>query len=598
MYSLIKQLFKLLTIDQRRRFYSLQVLVIIMTITELIALGSVIPFMTLVGDSSYLQQDNFINMLYKTSGITSESKFIFITGMGVIFLLFISMLISIITTWKLSMFATNVGAEISSRLYRYYLSQEWMFHVSGSSSELTKKIANESSRVTTGVIMPLMQVNTRILLTIFISSALIYYDPIIAAIGIAMFIFIYFIMFKIVRVRIQDNGNTISKAIGQRFKLMNEGFGGIKDILLLGNDRYFINQFNKTSRRLAYSVGANSVFSQVPRYIIELIAFGSMISIVLYLIGTHNSNIGIVLPIITIYALATFKLLPAFQNIYANFATIKGNISAFKSIESDLANSYLDLYKSSKINENCISPKKNISLTDVSFTYPSREGPALNKINLTINTNSTIGIVGPSGSGKSTLINMLLGLIKPDEGHFKIDDLNISSENIRLWQNNVGYVAQSIFLSEGTIAENIAFGIPSEHINHSRLHHAVKLAHLDELINNLKDGIDTQVGERGVQISGGQLQRIGIARALYREAEVIMFDEATSSLDGITETMIMDAIHEFGGKKTIIMIAHRLQTVKECDKIFFMNKGQITDQGTFQILSESNKDFNNLASKI
>jgi len=206
-----------------------------------------------------------------------------------------------------------------------------------------------------------------------------------------------------------------------------------------------------------------------------------------------------------------------------------------------------------------------------------------------------IGIVGPSGSGKSTLIDILLGLIEPQQGQLKIDNTIINTQNRRSWQNTIGFVAQSIFLSEGTISENVAFGIPKDQIDLEQVQQALKLAHLTELVQSLEQGVHTKVGERGVQLSGGQRQRIGIARALYHEAEVLVFDEATSSLDGITEKMIMEAIHDFSGQKTIIMIAHRLKTVQKCDQIFFIDKGQVVDQGTYQELIETNEHFKNMA---
>ena len=214
---------------------------------------------------------------------------------------------------------------------------------------------------------------------------------------------------------------------------------------------------------------------------------------------------------------------------------------------------------------------------------------------MVIPANSVIGIVGPSGSGKSTLIDILLGLIEPQKGAIKIDEEVINSKNCRSWQNSIGFVAQSIFLSEGTIAENVAFGIPKDQINLQKVQQALKLAHLDEMVQSLDKGIHTKVGERGVQLSGGQRQRVGIARALYYKAEVLVFDEATSSLDCVTEKMIMEAIHEFSGQKTIIMIAHRLKTVKKCDQIFFIDKGQVVDVGKYDELIERNEHFKNMA---
>jgi len=239
--------------------------------------------------------------------------------------------------------------------------------------------------------------------------------------------------------------------------------------------------------------------------------------------------------------------------------------------------------------------KKNIVLEDVTFTYPNKEKPVLCNLSLTIKTNSIVGIVGLSGSGKSTLIDIVLGLISPQSGRLKVDDIKVSKENLRAWQNSIGFVPQSIFLSEGTIAENVAFGISKSNIDTMIVKQALKLAHLEELVSNMPKGIDTKVGERGVQLSGGQRQRIGIARALYNDPSLLVFDEATSALDGTTEKMIMDAIHDFSGMKTIIMIAHRLKTVQKCDVIYFINHGKIIDSGTYSELLEKNEQFREMA---
>ena len=595
MFKLIKNLFKLLSPNQRKRFYALQFLVIVMSVVEILGVASIIPFMALVGDMSQLEQNTFIAEIYRQSGITSESQFVFWVGLCVLGLLFISMIISIFTVWGLSMFANKIGTEIADRLYTYYLKQGWLFHASGSSAQLTKKIATETMRVTGAVLVPLMQMNSKVILSLLMSISIFLYDPKVALIGLSIFAISYFFLFKGVRNRLNKNGIAISKVNEERFRLMNEGFGGIKDLLLMGRDNDFISRFNKSGKTLAYSQGTNAALAQAPRYFVELLAFGSMIVLVLYLIASHNGNLGMILPILSVYAIGIIKLLPAFQQIYSSMAIIKANIPAFESIQQDLYDSLHKESKSQKLEENSINPKQNISLENITFTYPKKEEPALNKLDMLIPANSVIGIVGPSGSGKSTLIDILLCLIEPQEGHLKIDDDIINDQNRRSWQNTIGFVAQTIFLSEGTVAENVAFGIPEDQIDLDQVQKVLKLAHLSDFISTLDKDIHTKVGERGVQLSGGQRQRIGIARALYHKAEVLVFDEATSSLDGITEKMIMEAIHEFSGKKSIILIAHRLKTVKKCDKIFFIDKGRVADQGTYQELIENNEHFKNMA---
>ena len=595
MFNLIRDLLSLLSPYQRKRFYILQFLVILMTILEILGVASIIPFMALVGDMTQLQQDTFFAKFYQMSGINSEPQFVFILGICVLIMLFISMIISVFTIWGLSMFANKIGTEIADRLYTHYLKQDWLFHTSASSAQLTKKIATETMRVTTAILVPLVYLNSKIVLSLLMSISIFVYDPKVATIGLSIFAISYFFLFKGVRNRLNKNGIAISEVNEERYRLMNEGFGGIKDVLLMGRDNDFINRFNKTGKTLAYSQGTNVALAQAPRYFVELLAFGSMILLILYLIASHSGNLGMILPIISVYAIGTIKLLPAFQQIYSSIAIIKANIPAFETIQQDLYNSSLRGEISKKAEQSYLHPKKQISLEKVRFTYPNKQEPALDGISISIPINSVIGIVGPSGSGKSTLIDILLGLIKPDQGKLKIDNKIIDSKNCRSWQNTIGFVAQSIFLSEGSIAENIAFGIPNNEIDFKQVEYALKLAQLTELTKSLKQGIHTKVGERGVQLSGGQRQRIGIARALYHKAEVLVFDEATSSLDGITEKMIMEAIHEFSRKKTIILIAHRLKTVQKCDKIFFIDNGKVADQGTYDELIDKNEQFKNMS---
>jgi len=595
MFKLIKQLVALLTPIQRKQLYLLQILVVIMSFTEIIGVASIIPFMLLVGDMSQLQQDTMIAQVFQVSGISSESQFVFLLGIGVLVMLFISAVVSMLTSWRLAIFANKAGTEIGVRLYTYYLKRDYLFHTSSSSAQLTKKIAVETIRVTNGVLSPLMAMNARIILSITMFLGLFIYDPKVAIVGIVIFSIAYFILFTLVKARLNINGITISEVHEQRFRLMNEAFGGIKDVLLLGRTGDFIQRFTQASDKLAISQGTNMALTQIPRYLMEFIAFGSMIALLLYLISSYNGNLGVVLPILSVYALASFKLLPAFQQIYGSLSTLKASIPAFESIHQDLINSTLQQLTIPKSEQGCLQLKQQITFEDITFNYPGKSKPVLKALNMSISANSVVGIVGSSGAGKSTIIDILLSLISPQNGHLKIDGEIIDKKNRRLWQNSLGFVPQSIFLSEGSIAENIAFGIPQNQIDLDKVKKALTLSHLNEMVQALEKGIDTKVGERGVQLSGGQRQRVGIARALYNEAEILVFDEATSSLDGITEKMIIDAIHDFSGKKTIIMIAHRIKTVAKCDQIFFIENGEVADQGTYQELMETNQQFRRMA---
>ena len=598
MYKLLKELFRLLTPSQRKRFYVLQILITLVAIFEIFSVASIIPFMALVADMNQLQEDVFIAQVYQSSGITSETQFMFLMGLCVLTILIISSLISIFTIWKLSMFAFSVGSEISDRLYTYYLRQDWLFHSEGSSAQLTKKIATETVRVTGGILVPLMHLNAKVVLALLMITSIFIYDAKVAIVGAIIFTLTYYTLIIAVKSRLESYGSATTEVMEQRFRLMNEGFGGIKDLLLLGRDYDFIKRFNKTGIFLAFSQGTGTALIQAPRYLIELLAFGSLILLILYLLISYDGDLSVILPILTLYAVGAIKLLPAFQQIYQSISVINTNTAAFDEIREDLKNIKLAELQTLKAKDkhSYLYPKKQLALKDISFTYPNKDKKVLNQINISIPARSIIGIVGPSGAGKSTIIDVLLGLIKPQQGHLAVDDTVIDDHNRRSWQNSIGFVAQNIFLSEGTIAENVAFGLPNEEINLEQVQKALNLASLEEFCETLSDGIHTKVGERGVQLSGGQRQRIGIARALYHKVEVIVFDEATSSLDGITEKQIMEAIHGLSGHNTIILIAHRLKTVQNCDQIYFIENGRINDQGTYDELIEKNERFKNMAS--
>ena len=596
MFDLAKELFVLLTPSQRRRYYSLQVMVILMAFMELLGIASIGPFMALVADTQLLETNSILNPIYIASGVATHTEFLFIAGSFVLLMLGIASVVSVITTWRLSLFAFSIGTEIGDRLYHYYLNKEWLFHASGSSAQLTKQIATESLRVTNFIILPFIQMNARVVLAVFISVGIFIYNPLIATTGVMLFISGYLVIYKIIRKRITLYGEHVSNTSTDRFRLMNEGFGGIKDILLYNRSHNLVDQFQKSGKLLAHAQGVNTALGSAPRYLMELLAFGAMIILVLVLLTTRDGNLSQVLPVLAVYALAGFKLLPALQQIYYSITTIRGNTAAFNAIKADLkASSVLLNNESFNTEKMHLAPAKNIRLSNVSFTYPNKKIAALNNVTIDIPMNATVGFVGESGSGKSTTIDLLLGLIMPNEGQLLLDNTIIDHNNIQAWQQRIGFVPQSIFLSEGSIAENIAFGLNSKDIKLEEVKRAIELAHLTAFVDSLPEGLNTKVGERGVQLSGGQRQRIGIARALYNDADILVFDEATSALDGITEKVIMDAIQELSGKKTIIMIAHRLKTVENCDIIYLMEQGNVVEQGSYQELIKNNASFRRMA---
>ena len=598
MIKKLKNLLNLLSQKQQKKFIFLQILVLITAVFELIGIASIGPFMILVSDFSVLEGDNIIAKFYLETRLNNHFEFAILIGMIVLMLLLIGSIISMYTTWLLAIFGQEIGVKLGSRLFQFYLHRTWLFHTTSSSSNLTKKITVEVNRITNGVITPFMQLNSKIVTSFFISIALLIYNPLVTLVALIIFSFSYFMIFRLVRYRLSNNGDMVSAAAKERFKLMAEGFGGVRDILLSRSQKHYIDKFEKSGNSYAHYQGETLALAHVPRYIMELVAFGSLILFLLYLIIKYDGKFDEVLPILSVYTLASFKLIPALQHIYACTVLIRGHISSFSLIEKDLKQSlsFLKIPISNKRKK--IKIKGSIKLNCIKFTYPKKNIATIKDINIKIPVNKVIGLAGESGSGKSTIIDILVGLIQPSKGEILIDENPLSIGDIPSWQDEIGFVSQSIFLSDATILENVAFTIPKEKINKRKVRRSIRLAGLEKVIDELPDGIETVVGERGVQLSGGQRQRVGIARALYNDPKILVFDEATSALDSNTEKVIMDSIFNFSGLKTIIIIAHRLSTLKKCDLIYFIDKGKVSDKGSFQTLLNNNIKFKKMANLI
>ncbi|UXZ55421.1 ABC transporter ATP-binding protein/permease [Halomonas sp. 7T] len=602
MLKQLREFYSLLTQQQRRQLLRLQVLIIGMALAQIVSVIAIGPFMAVVGDMSKLQGDGWLAWAYDFSGMQSPKAFLSLLGGMVLGVLLLAALVSIYTTWRLALYSAQVGAELSSRLYRYYLHQPWLFHSGQNTSGLTTKVSAEVQRVTIKIINPAMELNAKLIMVSLMTLAIFLYNPVVAISGMLIFIGSYFLLYQTVRRYLVINGKRVSESQAKRFKLMSEGFGGIKDLLLLHRQAGFTSRFEKASNRIARGEGVTQGLSEAPRFAIELVAFGSVIVLVIYLLNLYEGNLGAILPALSIYALAGFKMLPGFQKIYTSITKIRGNLAAYDAIRDDLMASR-DEVKNADTESKAHTdspiipwvPQQEIKLQDVVFDYPGSRALALDGLTLTIPVNKMVGLVGSSGSGKSTAIDLLLGLIEPQKGRVLIDGVPLTPENMRYWQAGVGFVPQQIFLSDASILENVAFAIERDDIDVDRVKEALRMAQLDDLIERFPEGLETRIGERGVQISGGQRQRLGIARALYQQARVLVFDEATSALDGITERRVMEDIQRFSGQMTVIMIAHRLATVKGCDIIYMLEDGQVSDAGTYDDLAGRNHTFQMMA---
>ena len=390
-------------------------------------------------------------------------------------------------------------------------------------------------------------------------------------------------------------GNILLDTNKRRFKSASEVFGGIKDIKLLGCEEIYLDRFSKPSMKYALTHANHHTFNQIPNFFIEAVIFGALLLLTLSLMisskGLNNNLLGQVLPIIGLYSLAAYRLKPAVHHIYEGLASLQYGHAVINNLYKDLNDKDFET-KLTETHENLLKAKHLFSINSISYTYPNATKPALNNLSLNIPLNNIVGIVGSTGAGKTTLVDVILGLLRPDKGEIRIDKKPITNKILREWQKTLGYVPQNIFLTDSTITENIALGIPLKQINFERVTQCARMAQLYNFI--MKDmplQFNTLVGERGVRLSGGQRQRIGIARALYNNPELLILDEATSSLDRITERAVMESIVNIAHKKTIIIIAHRLSTVKNCDQIVLLDKGKIRAKGIYRELILKSSQF-------
>ena len=593
----IKNLFGVLNKRQKNYFIKVQLLSSLQAITEVVSVLLLIPFMSVVGNISLIKENLFFKNLFNFFNFENEFQFIVFFSIFIILFFAFSSWISVFSLKKITYLGVSLGMDLSKNLYEYYMRQDWLFHTRNNTSSILNKISIESNRITSSIILPLILTISKVFLIVFMYITLVILNPKFTIFGTIIFFICYYIVFKYAEKKLEKHGKNLSLQQENRFKSINEGLGGIKHILLSNSQVKYLNLFNNASDNYSKSYTNIQVLTSSPRYLLELVAIVAIMLIIIFTIVIDKKNSLELLPILSVFGLAGYKMLPAFQNVYFLLASVKGNFAAFNNIEEDLLNSLLMNSRSKVQNDNKIEFKKEIVFDDIHFDYNNERNATISGISLKILKNKKIGIVGPSGAGKSTLVDIFLGLLSPTSGDLFIDSNKLNKKNLKSWQANVSYVPQDIFLINNSIKNNIVFGNSDENIDEEKLNLSILQAELNLFIKDLPNGIETIVGERGVQLSGGQKQRIAIARALYQDRPVLVLDEATSSLDTVTEKEIMKNVNKSFREKTILIIAHRLSTIRDCDYIYFIEKGKLVDTGTYEQLLERNIEFKKMASE-
>lgn len=587
------KLFEILSKTDRKKILWIVLLVFVMAVFDVLGIASIMPFMAVLANPEFVGSNVYLHSVYVFYEFNDTQDFLFFLGVVVFGVLMFSLAFKAITNYILFKFVLVREYEIGSRLIVRYLGQPYSWFLDRNSAELGRTLLSEVNQVVLNGLLPFMNVVAQSMMVIIIVVFLFFIDFQLALIvGGSLFV-AYLVLFKLTGAFLTRIGAARIRANEGRFRAVSELFGAIKEVKVAGLESVYTNRFIVPSKIYAEHQASAMVVAQVPRFALEGFAFGGLLGVILYLME-GDKGITALLPIMSAYAFAAYKLMPALQAIYAGVSLISFSSAAIRTLHTSLHEQ--TPYSPEILAEtSSVTHHSHVAFQDVSFKYDSAHKDALQNINLIIPSGGKVGIVGPSGSGKTTMVDVLLGLLEPQSGSIRADGTPIGPSNRSDWQKSIGYVPQHIYLADDTISANIAFGVNPDQIDFAAVEVAAKRALLhDYIIADMPLGYKTLVGERGARLSGGQRQRIGIARALYRNPHLLILDEATSALDNLTEKSVMDAVHNMG-EITILMIAHRLSTVRKCDTIVFLNAGVIEGRGTFDELVENNQIFRAMA---
>lgn len=592
--TLLKDLWNQLSRSRQNQFRLLLGLMLISAFAEVVSLGAVLPFLAILATPDVVFNHPIIGNLAHYWNLNSPDQLVLPLVVAFALLAIVAGTIRVLLLWISTRLSFSSGTDLSREIYYRTLHQPYLTHLNRNSSELLSGINTKVHTVIFSVLFPLLTLISSIVLLVTISFTLFAINPMVASIIFIVFSSAYGLMTWVSRKWLDQNGKLLSLEHPQVVKVLQEGLGCIRDVLLDGTQKIYCDTFQKADYRLKRAQGAICFIGSYPRFIVETLAM-VLIAALIYGLSLQNGGISNALPVLGAMALGAQRLLPALQQCYTSWTSIKGHQVLLEDIIG-----LLDQPLPKKDSEATIPPfpfQKALHLKAVKFRYYENGPWVLNDVNLTIQKGDRVGIVGSTGCGKSTLMDLLMGLLMPTEGEILVDGQAMNQSQIRAWQGNIAHVPQSIYLTDETVAENIALCVEPNDINMNRLKEAACKAQISEFIESQTAKYDSKVGERGIRLSGGQRQRIGIARALYKQASVLVFDEATSALDSRTEKKVMEAINDLNQNFTVLIIAHRLSTLRGCDSIIELENGSVKTKGTLEELLKSSASFRKIADK-
>lgn len=590
----MKKLKLLLTPRELRRLWLLIGVLVAKALLQVIGIVSILPFMSLVAKPELIQTNKWLNQIYVAGGFENERSMLIATGIIALVYMILSNAFVAFVGWIQTRFTMGIAHRMAVRMIRSYISEPYEFFLTRSSIDLLKRVIQEVTVFTRQVLMSSLDVISKGLVSLVIFLMLFLVDPELALVVFVVLGGVYTGIYVMKQKMLQSLGEKRLEENRMRFRSLSDLMSGIKEIQLYDARPYFYQRFFKASEFLAGIFPRIYLASTAPRYLVETLAYGGILLVTLYLLESKGS-IEDVIPVLSLYALSGYRLIPSLQGTFQAVSTVRYSWPVVDEIILDYSRTSSQLGLSRGKPSDRLPFRKSMSFQNVSFTYAGEESPALSSISFDIKPGEHVAFVGRTGSGKTTLIDVLTGLLSPTSGQVIIDGITLSESNRARWQQQIGYVTQELFLFDDSVTHNIAFGVPDDEIDLDRVVKAAKVAQAHDFISELlPKGYDTIVGERGVRLSGGQKTRLGLARALYRQPSILILDEATSSLDGITERAIIDELAGSPADFTLILVAHRMSTVKSCDSIFLLEDGRLSDAGTFDDLLKTSEVFSEM----
>lgn len=565
--------------------------------SEVLGIASVIPFLSLASTPSILNETAYLRFIYDKGHFSGLHSFMIVLGVGAVVMLLISTIVNILAISLSSRWIYMREYSIASRLFQSYLAKPYHFFINRHSTEFSKNIFTEIALVINGIFIPGAYLIIKVISVVIIVIALMIFNIRATVTILLVFGIAYLFIFLIFNRACTLVGKKRGEANESRFKVVAETFGSIKEAILYHKQEFFLNAFNIPSEVFVKAQCTERVVGLIPRYVLELLAFGGALMFVLIQLREGKSA-SFFVPSMIVYVLAGYRLLPDLQQIYAHATKINFNSASLFNLSRELR----DAQGVRQVSMTDLKPvvfQRNVAMVDIEYGFEGARDKVLRKLKLDISAGEKIGLIGETGCGKSTTVNLLSCLLRPSSGAILVDGQELTDELVPQWQEKIGFVTQHIYLGGIAVKENIAFGIQKKDIDFESVKFASRISQLHDFIENeLPRGYDTEVGERGVRLSGGQIQRIGIARALYRRPDLLIMDEATNALDSLTEEKIYSEIFKHFPKLTVVIITHRISTLSKCDFIYLLKSGQVVAHGSYSNLFSDNDYFRDFISRL